>query len=661
MKIYRITYLVLLFAGLASPVAAQIVSSDIDSVIIDTSLIRPVPVFTVEEMLEQEDTDTTFFEVIPWEFHAPLGARITATDSTLRWQFWPDWTFKLNREPGVITYRMGTKIRTNVVQRFAHEPRHQQLYWEGILLNDPVSGILNWMLVPQHKISAFYGQDLGTQYRSRFYLRQYYLTKPLSRLIYSESEFDNRDLQFEVSHNLSRRTNIQVSYWDRRAGGEYPNSNVTGRQIFAKVSHHLSNKRYLKLNFINNKATVGRPFGYIMADMTSFGFDRFQTSARQPSAESIEISSLLALNFYQRDDTLDAVDDLHASVYYRTTNRRMNYAIDTTAYKVKSLGFTSRKWWEIGNLSAEAGFNYAYFFKKETPYPTLQNSNWGLLKGEGRFSYDLFSIFELKGGAGWQYRSDGFQQYRLTFNPQIDIGNFVLRTGVSTGTIMPTPQQLYWQSEEYSGNLGLRNEQIQEANLSLSYYFTPDTHVGFRVQHKDISNGIMVNNDSLFVNVPDYASQSATAFFEWKSTHFEFETSATIHQFNNSYFEPLQPIPLLPEERLWLKAGLYWKGYVLNRAAYIKVGASGMMSPFRYQADHYIPVLDYWQPLSDDQLLPTFNSLDLHLSARVRSLLFVLQWKNVLDEFTQPGYFETAYYPMSQRHFMFSVRALFRN
>src|SRR5699024_8853698 len=143
--------------------------------------------------------------------------------------------------------------------------------------------------------------------------------------------------------------------------------------------------------------------------------------------------------------------------------------------------------------------------------------------------------------------------------------------------------------------------------------------------------------------------------------HIEFETSATIHKFSNSYFKPLQPVPLLFQERVWLKAGLYWKGYVLKRAAYIKAGLTGMMSPFRYRADHYNPVLDYWQPLSNDELLPVFNNLNFQISARVRSLMFVLQWRNLLDDTTQLGYFETAYYPMSQRHFIFSVRALFRN
>lgn len=233
MKHYLLTYSLLLLLPLTA--AAQV-----DSVIVDSSAIRMVDI-TVDSTAGDSvspEKEKPLFKVDPWDFHAPIGAEVTATDSTLRWQTWPDWTYKLNRDPGVISYRMGTNLRSNAVQRYAHEPRHQQLYWEGISLNDPVSGLLNWSLIPQHKVATMYGEDLGTHYRSTYYLHQYYLNKPLSRLIYRESKFSNRSLEFEVSHNLSQRMNFELGYWDRRAGGEYSNSEITGRQIYAKASYH---------------------------------------------------------------------------------------------------------------------------------------------------------------------------------------------------------------------------------------------------------------------------------------------------------------------------------------------------------------------------------------------------------------------------------------
>jgi hypothetical protein len=632
----------------------------LDSAIVDSLFLNPL------EIPQPDTTDTTqaekkLFKVQPWEFHAPLGAKLTETDSTLRWQNWPDWTYKLNRDPGIITYRLGTNIRSNAVQRHAHEPRHQQLYWEGISLNDPVSGSVNWALIPQHKISQFYNEDLGTEHRSTFYLHQYYLNKPLSRLIYSESKFTYRNLEFEVSHNLSQRTNIEISYWDRRSGGEYPNSEITGRQIYAKASHHLDRRRYLKLSYINNTFDIGQPFGYNIQNLLTYHFDRYAATADQSSALSAETSSLLSLNYYQRSaDTTKAVDNFHAGLFYKGNERTLNATTDSTGYSLRSLGANAQKWWTIGGLTFEGYGSYEQFFNGSESEKSLPADDWSLLKAEGNISLDYTKFIDLYGGAEFRLRSDGFQSYRFNGKSDITLGGFTLSAGASSGTIMPTPQQLYWDSEEFNGTPDLKNEKIQEARGTVSYNFTPDTRFGIRGQHKDVTDGIMMG-DSTFTNVGSYASQSVTAFFDWDMTHFELNGSATVHRFTDSYLEPTNRIPMSPKERIWLKGGAYWKGYLFDRATYVKAGVSGMMAPFRYQADSYNPALNYWQPVSDDQELPLFNRLDVDISARVRSIMFILRWENVLDDVHELGYFETAQYPMSQRQFIFGVRALFRN
>ncbi|NGP89952.1 putative porin [Fodinibius halophilus] len=633
--------------------------TNIDSVAIDSTVLQLAPVRGTTDTAAKNKKEP--FTVQPWEFRAPIGATVTETDSTLRWQIWPDWTYKLNRDPGVISYRMGTGIRTNAVQHNAHEPRHQQLYWEGVLLNDPVSGALNWSLIPQHKIGTVYQQDLGTQNRKTYYLRQYYLNKPLSRLIYSESKFSKRDLEFEVSHNISRRMNVELSYWDRRTGGEYPNSKITGRQIFSKVSYHLSEDRYLKLNYVNNNYDIGMPFGYGISDLRLFNFDRFSATATQNSASSTNKSSLLSLNFYQRKaDSSVTKDNLRAGIYYRGNERSLSQNTDTTSYKVSSVGAMAKKWWTLGGFTLETSADIKQFFNKSSNEGSLTASNWTLLNTEGRISLDFTPLIDLKGGGNFKVRSDGFQSYRLNASSDISLAGITLTPGASSGTVMPTPQQLYWSSKSYEGNSGLKSEKVQEVRGTLSYQFNPETQIGVRGQYKDITDGIMAV-DSTFTNVGGYSSQSATFFFNWDLTHFEFNGSATIHRFADSYLKPDNKIPMNPSERVWLKGGAYWKGYLFDRATYVKAGVSGMMAPFRYQADHYNPELDSWQPVSQDQLLPIFNRLDVDVTARVRSIMFLLRWQNVLDDVSQLGYFETAQYPMSQRRFIFGVRALFRN
>lgn len=651
--------------GSVSIAAAQVDTTRIDSLeyekLRQNVLESYIPAETIERQQEEQAADD-MFEVIPWEFHAPLLAETTANDSTLRWQIWPDWTYKLNREPGVISYRLGTALKSNAVQKYAHEPRHQELYWEDINLNDPVSGLLYWPLITHHKVSNFYEQDLGTSYRSTYFLRQYYLNKPLSRLIYSESKFTTRNLEFEVSHNLSQRTNVELSYWDRRDGGEYSNSEIAGRKIFGRITHHLDQRRLFKVNYTNDKYDISQPFGYAIPDMRLFNFDRFTTTANMPSASSDNGASVFAINFYQRGpDTTSAIDDLHAGIFYKGRQRSLSYPADTTGYKIKSVGANVRKWLQIGNLELEGSVSHEYFYNSTLGTGNLFFGDWKLTRLEAKASFSLIPGIRLEGDSEYRKRSDGYRSYRLNISPEFQLGGLTIKPGASAGTIMPTMQQLYWQSEEYWGDPTLENEVVQEFRGLIKYDFSPNVHLGIRGQHKDINKGVMTGPDSTFTNIGPYASQSAAAFFDLDSKHIEFNGSATVHRFTNHSDTPASAIPMSPRERIWLKGSLYWKGYLFDRATYVKAGLSGMITPYQYQSDSYKPSLDYWQPISQDQLLPQYDRLDLDISARVRSIVITLRWENILDEVSQLGYFETAQYPMSQRRFIFGVRALFRN
>lgn len=655
----------MLFLGFVSIAAAQVDTTRIDSLeyekLRQNVLESYIPAEIIERQQEEQATEE-MFEVKPWAFHAPLLAETTANDSTLRWQIWPDWTYKLNREPGVISYRLGTALKSNAVQKYAHEPRHQELYWEDINLNDPVTGLLYWPLITHHKISNFYEQDLGTSHRSTYFLRQYYLNKPLSRLIYSESKFTTRNLEFEVSHNLSQRTNLELSYWDRRDGGEYSNSEITGRKIFGRVTHHLDQRRLFKVNYTNDKYDISQPFGYVIPDMRLFNFDRFTTTANMPSASSENGASVFVMNFYQRSpDTTSATDDLHAGIFYKGRQRSLTYPADTTRYTIKSIGANIRKWLQFGSLELEGSVSHEYFYNSTLGTGNLFFGDWKLTRLEAKASFSLIPGIRLVGDSEYRKRSGGYRSYRLNFSPEFQLGGLTLKPGASAGTVMPTMQQLYWQSEEYRGDPTLDNEVIQEFRGLVKYNFSPSIHLGIRAQHKDINNGVMIGSDSTFTNTSPYASQSVAAFFDLDSKHIEFSGSATVHRFTNHSDAPASAIPMSPRERIWLKGSFYWKGYLFDRATYVKAGLFGMITPYRYQADSYNPALDYWQPVSQDQFLPQFNRLDLDISARIRSIVITLRWENILDEVAQLGYFETAQYPMSQRRFIFGVRALFRN
>lgn len=656
----KFTYLFVLMVSFTQLGRAQVDSTAADSIAVDTAGTRLNAVAdTTRSDSVASDSVETVFKVVPWKYHRSLGSELTSSDSTLRWQIWPDWTYNKNRDPGVISYRLGTIERNNAFLIDAQEPRYHRLSWEGMNLNDPVSGSVYWNLIPIHKINSFYEEDNGLFYDSNFYLRQYYLNRPLTKLNYEESKFDYRSLEFLVSQNFSQRTNVELSYWDRRAGGEYGNSNVAGRQIYARIFHQLDHRQSLKLKFLNNKYTTGEPFGYLVSEPENFPFDRFTASANESRAESVVKASNLSLSYYRRGkDSTIVADNFHAGLFYNIRGRELEYSADSTSYQIQSFGGSSRKWLELNPLSLEGGVSYEIFINKNQLTSNLARDTWSLFQADGAAAFTPVDFFEVNGEAAYEYRSDGFDSYRFEAGASLYAGEVLtLQAKASRGTIMPTPQQLYWTSTEFRGEASLANEEVEEAMARLSLRPFDTFEIGVKGQVKELKNSIMVGADSSFFNTPDYRSLSVTPFFNYENSFLELSGSATYQQFEHSSSQPF----LNQSERVWLKGGLYVKGYLFDRATYVKAGFAGMMSPYRYQAADYNPVLDFWQPLSDDPLLPAFNRLDFDLSARVRTIMIVLRWENILDEVTQRGYFETAGYPMSQRRFIFGFRTFFRN
>lgn len=653
----RYTYLALFcIAATATVVRAQVDTTDTDSIGVDTTAIA-LPADSV-----LADSVKEVFKVVPWKYHAPLRSQLVSSDSTLRWQIWPNWTYKKNRDPGVITYRLGTIERTNAFLIDAHEPRYQRLMWEDISQNDPVSGTVNWDFIPHHKIDYFYAEEEGLYYDSNYFLRQYYLNKPLSQLNYNESKFNTRSLEFVVSQNFSQKTNAEISYWDRRDGGEYNNSSVSGPQIFARVFHQLDHRQALKLSFLNNNYTIGEPFGYVIPDLNNFAFDRFQTAAEESGAQSKIGATTLSLSYYRRKDTTRTADNLHAGLFFNSRNRSLSYSADDTYYRVQSAGVNGRKWLGLGPLQLEGALSYEFFLNKDRGRSNVNTGNWGLFKAHTEAVLTPIKPVAINGSLRFQNRSDGYDEYTVQLGLGLNSGSrLYFNAGAAVGTIMPTLQQLYWNSVEFSGNAGLVNEEVREAHAELSLKPFETLKVGVRGQIKDIQKAIMLGSDSTFTNISPYNSVSVTPYIELNSTRFELAGSATYHQYAQFLESSSQPLPLDGNKRVWLKGSAYVKGYLFDRATYIKAGLAGMMSPFSYQAGHYNPVLDFWQPLSNDQFLPAFHRLDVDISARVRTIMILLRWENVLDDVTQLGYFETAGYPMTQRRFIFGIRALFRN
>ncbi len=617
---------------------------------------------TLEAAADSVSADTAL-TVRPWEFRPSLGSRPAGSDSTLRWQIWPDWTYKKNRDPSAITYRLGTAARSNAVQTGAHEPRYQQLYWENIPMNDPVSGTARWQVLPHSKILRMYEEDRGGAVRSRYFLKPYYLVEPLSRISYEESSFSTRSLEFMISHNLSRRTNAEVSYLDQRDGGGYPRSETAGQQVFARLFHQLNRREALKLQFLNDHYDTDHSFGYQVPNHIGYHFNRFAASPREAGAGSEGGLTVLALQYYRRPaDSARTENNVQAGIYYRHNSRQLEYSADSISYHLPSVGASVRRWWDWESLQLESGIDTRQLLGKRSGTSSYTRDYLGSYSADASLEFRPLPLLGLSAEAEGTYRSDGFRGYRMGAGLALEQEDeFRLSGRLSGGIRIPTPQQLYWSSAEFSGNPGLEGESFREMHAQASVRLLPGLSLGSRLQFRRNDGAVMMGEDSLFVNSDPYWSSSLSAELAYESAHLEVSGSAVLHSLGEEGPGWSGTYRGEQNRKVWLKGGLYWKGYLFNRAAYLKAGLSGMASLYRYRPQQYNPVLDFWQAGDGGPRIPRFHRLDVDLSARVRSIMVVVRWENVLDDLTQAGYFETAGYPMSGRRFIFGVRALFRN
>jgi hypothetical protein len=636
--------------------AFQVSLSDTIPAVVPDTVLTEIPADT---LITPEPEDVKADTVYIWKFNPNLNSTIADTDSTLRWFNTLNWGDNLSRRAGVVSYRTGTTGRTDGMDIFVYENRHHRLEMDGLILNDPLTNGVNWNRIPIHKIGFIAENDLGPYYRANVHVRDHYVTKPRTYLNFDEGNHNYRGLEFGWTHNLRPGTNLELSFWDRRDGGHMPNNDIEGRQAVARFYHHLSDQFLIRGGYINNALDQGQSFGYNIADMNFYDFNRFNTTAVQPGAQSNQTSSDVYLHLYHRKDVKKPHSSL-LGVNYQTDKRRLEFNADSVQTSFRRAELMARHQISAGSLSLQ-GTTRLYGLG-ELSETNMSRGSWLGWQTDAELEILLGSLMRIGGYAMFDMRNDDRQSMAVSVElgllPESAV-SLSLFAGYSDTS--PDLQALYWQSNLYTGNTDLNNELSLTGGSRLDVRITQALSAGVRAQLRYTGEGIYVNEDQDFVNISSYAMGSAAAWAEWNSNRFEVYTSAT---FNRFFSDDLLSVNGLLENsgnRLWIKGGFYWKNYVFNNAAFVKAGIHGMFTPVQYNSAGYLPVLNRWQHGTDSQFIPQFQRVDLDVSARVRWMMFLLRWENVLDGVGQSGYFETANYPMQPRRFMLGLRVIFTN
>lgn len=640
----------------------------------DTIPTPPPPAVIMSDSLQigEPEEEEEIIEISIWTYDGSAGFDVAETDSTLRWVNMLNLTDRFSRKRGGITYRTGTLGRMDGVDYHSYETRYFSAEVNGLQINDPLTGRLNWNRVPIHKITTFEESDYGVRYRSRIRLRDHYLTQPRTYLNFDESANNYRGLEFSATHNLNEKTNIELSFWDRRDGIGFSRSIVEGNQIVFKGYRQMSDRWLMRAGYITNSMEQQQPFGYVVSDPRFFDFNPFNAQPIQGGANSDENTKDVYVQFHHRQ-SIDRDVSMELGLHYQSAERRAQFAQavgtaeasrDTVLTNFRNIELFGRQHLHVRNVEATAT---ARFFSLDNRNQVQLTENWWAgAKGDIDVNYPL-GFLMISGNSSFMVRSDN--HFDVDYSGRIDIEpirSVIISAFGGFSNMSPDIQALYWQSDGFLGNSDLSNERSLMGGVQLVSGLGSFFSVGARGEVREVENGIFVDlmsdTEGQFINIDPYTHLSGTGWFDLHSRFLEGNISATYKTFESVNLEnPINQGLATTGDRLWLKGSFYWKNYVFDRAAFVKAGVIGTYSPNSVRTADYITPLNRWQHGTNELVNKPWSRVDVDVSARIRWFMLNLKWENIFDRVTQTGYFETVGYPMPPRRFIFGMRILFTN
>lgn len=594
-----------------------------------------------------------------WRYSISERYEVAETDSTLRWVNMLNMADRFYQERGAITYRMGTVGRMDGIELHVFETRHMNLEMEGLQLNDPLTGAVNWNRLPFHKIADMTQRDYGGTYRAKTRLRDHYLTQPRTYLNFDESKHNYRSLEFAYTQNFRNTTNLELSFWDRRDGGGYNRQEVVGRQVVARLYHQLNEKWLLKAAYIDNSMDRQEPFGYSVSNPALFAFNRFSESALQGNASSEQSSKDIYIQAHYRDSTRSHVSS-KVGLHYQIDQWFLTSNVDSVSTDFQRIELFARQ--EVSVLGTELSATARAFVLNERAKENLSETNWFGTEFELGISRPLHRSIQLQGDAGLSTLSStdlaGELTGRVLFEPS-DRFRLSLFTGLLSSA--PDIQSMYWQSNLYTGNDLLINEESFFSGASLQFPITALFDLGLRADYRTTEHAVYLNGDGDFEAIDPYDLLSGTVWLEHDSRRFEGEISGTYKSYLTTSQHPVNQMLEDGGDRIWIKGNIYWKNSVFDNATFVKAGLSGVYSPNPFRTAEFITPLNRWQHGTNEFENPSYYRVDLDVSARVRWFMVLLKWENIFDRVQQLGYFESVGYPMPERRFRFGMRVLFTN
>ena len=593
----------------------------------------------------------------PWKWRRPLGFNPISNDSLLRWEHYGDAHEYMAKRMGAISQELGTIGRSSGSSMYGFRATNQAHSLEGIPLNNPITGLPELQVIPMYKVSDI-SEYLAGNLQTQWSIRDYYKLEPISTLNYDESSFNNRNLEFGVGHNLSERTHIELSFWDRRAGDDYPSNEIKGTQVFAKGYYHINQRLRLDAWMSQNRFEADESFGYSNLP-SAFPFTEFGPTPLRTSVKSTFNRSDW---FIRLGGRLDSLAEAHQSIQLGRSHHRFNlpYGADTAAWDVSSLWLRmnqklSGKFWEV-DLSAQGALN------NNKDLQTVSIRRWWNAESEARAQLFLATksslFFGLKGAFSDEQGNAWSTHLGVKYTSEV----LDVTLGLGRGQSLPTIQQLFWANSAFTHAYEARLLESNYLWSELSLWKNSVVSINSWARFSLESGTALLNELGALEYAREHSLWAAGIGFDTNVERWEFALSGTAEQRGNGQLESWQSTSYETDLQLRVRGHAFWKSYVFERAAYSKMGIRLYSSPLNYRSPGFITGAQWWPiDVTNNAELPAFTRLDVEVSSRVRAMMVFVRWENLTHGVLQPGYFGSTGFPMPGRRLVVSIKATFRN
>jgi hypothetical protein len=577
------------------------------------------------------------------------GAAVLSTDSLLRWQHWSGFGEWASRQSQFTARDLGGYGRNAGISSTSFSVNTDRVRWNGVIINNPLSGQYNSAEIPFDQTSEVLYYDKGVS-EFGFNPQIYSVVKPLTVVRYEQSSYEYRNLDGLLAMPVSDKWMVQASYQGQKDDGKYVQSNFVGRRSTGNIRYVVNSKWTTSAFWLYQGAEMQESMGYQFSDPSNFLFDRFRAQSRSGNTASMRRFFLMGVSMRPNNAA-----DAQGVTLYRKLHRHEWRTSDTTAIRAQEWG-----------LSAQYEFAAGKRLRLQ-PYldATFVSDNVGNILLENNLGRTMYNV-----GIRNEYRP-------------IDLVALLLHAEAS-GTMTGKGSQL-----DIAGRAMLPLQATITLGYAVSSAATPSIYeaaTSFTYTRAYLSDAIegatwYVNvikpaglwryrlniRDTRALTLPALGSPShiATTLVDRVSKitgaiERDSDNSEIMLGFNSVFWEFPDGLGGLLKEQRFLSSA-FWKGYVFDKAAYLKGGAVFSTTITDTRPATYVPELGIWLPNMDGRALPAHHRLDLEFAARVRSLILSGRLENTLDGWTQKGYFQTLPYPMPGRRFRIGLKVHFRD